>query len=739
MALGDKITFNYTGAVQTYTVPAGVTRLKLEAWGAEGGQRTANRSTTVISGGRGGYAKGLLNVTPGQVLNIYVGGKGADISSADNSWGGAAGGYNGGGQGGASSTSSYNYQGGAGGGGASDIRLGGTALANRIIVGAGGGGGGGNAGGYAGGLDGRKGGDGVSANNGGGGTQTAGGTVNSGSYTGASGSLGTGGYGGGGNISNGAGGGGAGYYGGAGGTDAGGGGGGSSYYGTLAEPLTTSDVQQGNGLVVLTIDANNPAISPTSQDLGYKDSKDGTVTYTASCDTASGVTMLSIVEKLNGSVIRTLTNPSQLTQTINLDKMTWDNLIYADRVQTLTVEANDSVGRTVTTQYTFRKRLASTSDSPTIIKGIKDLETYIGDKKTRIKNILTSNGETLTGSENLNQLLDLEALYKYKPGSNIPFYNLVPSTPPRVLSQAGDATYNQQIHTKYASAETGNSFIPVYTTGPDPIYMYDQEGNNLGSFSFNRSVYGTIYAMLEYNGYLYVFSSAYVTMFNIATKAIVNAGNSIGYKMVGGRLIKRANKVYYSSANGQIAEFNLDTFALVRTITVDFMYLQAMDDNDNFYGNASGGKDLVKYNSAGSLIYQSSAAVWGMNYNYRNAEFSKARQSIFIATYNSAGSRVYLEEFRLSDGAAIGIIDLYAVTGTSAVESNMPGICSGMIMVQVSGIMMFFNEKDLSYIKKLGLLYNLSTTFYVNDRYLVGETYSGSWSIITYALTTRLK
>ena len=30
-------TYNYTGSVQTYTVPAGVTSVTIEAWGAQGG------------------------------------------------------------------------------------------------------------------------------------------------------------------------------------------------------------------------------------------------------------------------------------------------------------------------------------------------------------------------------------------------------------------------------------------------------------------------------------------------------------------------------------------------------------------------------------------------------------------------------------------------------------------------------------------------------------------------------
>lgn len=61
-------TFNYTGAAQTFTVPAGVTSVTIDAYGAEG------LGFNGFTPGQGGRAKGDLTVTPGQVLNIYVGG-----------------------------------------------------------------------------------------------------------------------------------------------------------------------------------------------------------------------------------------------------------------------------------------------------------------------------------------------------------------------------------------------------------------------------------------------------------------------------------------------------------------------------------------------------------------------------------------------------------------------------------------------------------------------------------------
>jgi len=94
-------TYNFTGAAQTFVVPLGVTSLTVEAWGAKGGN-------SGYTGASGGYTIGTITVTPGQTINVYVGGQGALPT----------GGWNGGGNGGSTSTV------GAGGGGASDIRIG---------------------------------------------------------------------------------------------------------------------------------------------------------------------------------------------------------------------------------------------------------------------------------------------------------------------------------------------------------------------------------------------------------------------------------------------------------------------------------------------------------------------------------------------------------------------------------------------------------------------------------------
>ena len=63
-------TFNYTGGLQMWTVPTGVTSINVDVYGAAG----ANSADGGI-GANGGRVQADLAVTPGQILNIYVGGQ----------------------------------------------------------------------------------------------------------------------------------------------------------------------------------------------------------------------------------------------------------------------------------------------------------------------------------------------------------------------------------------------------------------------------------------------------------------------------------------------------------------------------------------------------------------------------------------------------------------------------------------------------------------------------------------
>ena len=226
-------------AATTFEVPAGITQLYIQAWGARGGHATNCDGMLEDDGGLGGYAAGMFAVTPGDILYITPGGIGGDAS------GGYVGGANGGGSGG-------EY--GAGGGGGSDVRLGADTLDSRIVVG--GGGGGGNAGCPDHGIGGAGGGDLGDAGSGldqgylpgGGGTQIAGGTAGD---NGAAGAFGVGAstqdY----HFA----GGGGGYYGG-GSAFASGGGGGSGY--VSPDALEATLITGGNadaGLVTLSVTA----------------------------------------------------------------------------------------------------------------------------------------------------------------------------------------------------------------------------------------------------------------------------------------------------------------------------------------------------------------------------------------------------------------------------------------------------------------------------------------------------
>ena len=244
VGVAQTTSFLYTGSIQYFTVPSGVTTIGVVARGAMGGYNSTMWSTTCSgtlpdSPGRGACVQATLAVTPGQVLTIYVGQKGTDGFNTGCAATPGTGGWNGGGNGGFG----YGSYGGGGGGGASDVRFGAATLADRVVVAAGGGGAGGNyygivnaeRGGHGGTLTGEDGyGDLVAFANGGaqGGGPGSGGAP--GTYPSwASGSPG--GFGVGGNAGtgvafsgSGGGGGGAGYWGGGGGSW-GGGGGGSSY------------------------------------------------------------------------------------------------------------------------------------------------------------------------------------------------------------------------------------------------------------------------------------------------------------------------------------------------------------------------------------------------------------------------------------------------------------------------------------------------------------------------------
>ena len=145
-------TYSYTGSEQEYTVPEDG-YYKIECWGAQGG------TYQYAVGGKGAYTKGIIKLSKGEKLYVYVGEcyNGARETMC----------YNGGGSG---SYASLGNTTNTNGGGATDIRLingnwnNFNSLKSRIMVAAGGGGGCDNGseynysyGGYAGALQGGNG------------------------------------------------------------------------------------------------------------------------------------------------------------------------------------------------------------------------------------------------------------------------------------------------------------------------------------------------------------------------------------------------------------------------------------------------------------------------------------------------------------------------------------------------------------------------------------------------------
>lgn len=238
-ATATTITFGYTGAPESYTVPASVPRVTIVALGASGGDLTLQEGGPQ-PGGRGGRAVYRLGFPDGPTgveereLQVRVGGRSLDSGGSSDDWRLAkAGGYNGGG----SSGDGQAFSGGSGGG-ASDVRQNDFSIFDRTVV-AGGGGGSTSVcvGGAGGGETGGSSCSGAGQAGATGGTQTAGGSGGTGVANGTAGILNVGGDGG--NNSWGTasgGGGGGGRFGGGGGDggddngfEAGGGGGGSSF------------------------------------------------------------------------------------------------------------------------------------------------------------------------------------------------------------------------------------------------------------------------------------------------------------------------------------------------------------------------------------------------------------------------------------------------------------------------------------------------------------------------------
>ena len=76
-------TFNYTGALQTYTVPNGVTSVQVDCVGATGAKPTGKYFGNKYAAGKGGRVKTEMSVTPGETFFIWVGKEPSDIKVAE--------------------------------------------------------------------------------------------------------------------------------------------------------------------------------------------------------------------------------------------------------------------------------------------------------------------------------------------------------------------------------------------------------------------------------------------------------------------------------------------------------------------------------------------------------------------------------------------------------------------------------------------------------------------------------
>jgi titin len=87
-------TFNYTGSTQTFTVPDGVTSLTVTLTGGQGGRGGGDSQGSPTPGGYRGVVTGTIDVTPGQVLTVAVGGGGGTGTSSQGSAPGGSAGQN---------------------------------------------------------------------------------------------------------------------------------------------------------------------------------------------------------------------------------------------------------------------------------------------------------------------------------------------------------------------------------------------------------------------------------------------------------------------------------------------------------------------------------------------------------------------------------------------------------------------------------------------------------------------
>lgn len=465
-------TYSYTGAKQSFTVPAGVTSATLSAYGAKGGT-----DGDFHPGGLGARATATIAVSPGSMIEVDVGGRGADGTLTAVS---GAGGFNGGGAGGASvgDVSTDNAPSPGGGGGASDVRTGTCAATSscgldaRVLVGGGGGGAGasgtidtqGGGGGYPAGGDGHD----VdpttpffsrTAGGGTGGTQSTGGTGGAGESgcgetAGGNGAAGIGGKGGNAQTdatrADGGGGGGGGYYGGGGGGggcqgDEGGGGGGGSSFGPNDATFDNA-VGSGDGQVTISYE------EPATPDLTIMKTHTGDFTQGRTGDYTITVAN-SGTGPTSGTVTVTDALPSGLATTLIVSSNAWDCTGSTSTVMTCTrtaaLPAADSSAITLTV------KVASDAQSVTNTASVS------GGGETNTANDTASDPTTVVSPTRVTNVTSNTADGAYRFGANVSVK--VEFSEPVVVTGTPQLALNSGATVNYSFGSGTSTLIFIYT------------------------------------------------------------------------------------------------------------------------------------------------------------------------------------------------------------------------------------------------------------------------------------
>lgn len=119
------------------------------------------------------------------------------------------------------------------------------------------------------------------------------------------------------------------------------------------------------------------SVSPVSGNLGNKETT-AVTPYVVSPQ--SGTTITQIVERINGVITSTITNPASLSRALTAPQATWDTLPYFG-THTASVTVTDSGGGQTVVTYTFVKRLATSASLLEATKANADAKNRISQKR----------------------------------------------------------------------------------------------------------------------------------------------------------------------------------------------------------------------------------------------------------------------------------------------------------------------------------------------------------------------